>query len=83
MSAAIKLMRIGKRGYAAYRIVVMDKRKKRNSSYIDKIGFYDCHTNPSIIEVDENKLKSWLLKGAVVSEGVNKLLSKRIRKLGV
>lgn len=81
MSAAIKLMRIGKRGYAAYRIVVMDKRKKRNSSYIDKIGFYDPHTNPSTIEVDENKLRDWLLKGAIVSEGVNKLLSKRIKKL--
>ena len=38
MPAAIKLIRVGKRGKPNYRIVVMDKRKKRTGAYLEKIG---------------------------------------------
>ncbi|PIV09731.1 30S ribosomal protein S16 [Candidatus Roizmanbacteria bacterium CG02_land_8_20_14_3_00_36_15] len=74
MSASIKLARTGKKKYATYRIVVMDKRKKRNGSYIDKLGFYNPNVDPAVINIDEEKLKQWLKKGAVVSEGLQKLL---------
>lgn len=77
MAASIKLMKIGKRGYPVYRIVVMDKKKKRNSRYLEKIGFYDPHTEPVSLQLDESKLKNWLQKGAEVSEGIKKLLSKK------
>ena len=70
-------MKIGKRGYPTYRIVVIDKRKKRNSRYIDKIGFYNPHTEPRTLKLDEVKLNNWLTKGAVVTEGIRKLLSKK------
>ena len=75
MAASIKLMRIGKRGFPLYRIVVMDKRKKRNCNYIDKIGFYNPHTNPATIDIDQKKLNDWLSKGAILSEGTRKLIS--------
>ncbi len=74
MPAAIKLMRTGKKGMPSYRIVVIDKRKKRNSNYLDKIGNYNPLTRPAQINLDKVKLESWLKKGAFVSEGVRKLL---------
>lgn len=78
MVACIKLMRIGKKGYPTYRIVIIDKRKKRNTNYLDKIGLYNPHTTPPTINLDEKKLKDWLIKGVLVSEGVRKLLSKKV-----
>jgi len=75
MAATIKLMRVGKRSYALYRIVVMDKRKKRNGAYIEKIGFYDPHKEPHL-QIDKDKLQNWLSKGAVLSQGTAKLLKK-------
>lgn len=78
MTATIRLMRVGKKGYAAYRIVVMDKKQKRNSKYIAKIGFYDPNTKPAIFNLDEKKFEQWSLKGAVISEGLKKLTTKKI-----
>ena len=79
MPAAIKLMRIGKRGNPNYRIVVMDKRKKRTGSYIEKIGFYNPIANPPVLSIDKKRFDFWVTRGAVLSEGIAKLhLSKRI-----
>lgn len=77
MSASIRLARVGKKGYPTYRIVVMDKRQKRNSNYIDRIGSYNPHTNPATINIDKKKFDKWLLRGAVVTEGVKKLFFKK------
>jgi len=74
MPATIRLMRFGKKGQPSYRIVVIDKRKKRDGSYIEKIGFYNPMVEPKKLEIDEQKLNSWKLKGAVISEGMRKLL---------
>jgi small subunit ribosomal protein S16 len=67
-------MRFGKKGHPAYRIVVLDKRKKAVGSYLEKIGTYNPLQNPAGINVDKTLLDKWLAKGAVVSEGVRKLL---------
>lgn len=75
MPVTIRLMRFGKRGYATYRIVALDKRKKRDGSYIEKVGTYNPHA-PSPFVIDGEKLNYWLKKGAVLSEGVQKLMKK-------
>jgi len=82
MPAAIKLMRLGKKGQPYYRIVVIDKRKKRKSNYLEKIGSYNPIDNPAKIILDQNKLDAWLKKGAMVSAGVQKILhyAKKIKK---
>ena len=80
MSATIRLMKFGKRGYPTYRIVVLDKRKKRDGSYLEKVGTYNPHTEPVTLSIDEAKLQEWLKKGAQVSEGMRKLLKGRKTK---
>lgn len=75
MPVTIRLMRFGKRGFATYRVVALDKRKKRDGSYIEKVGTYNPHAeNP--FSIDHEKLNAWIKKGAVLSEGIQKLLKK-------
>ncbi|NMB83751.1 30S ribosomal protein S16 [Candidatus Roizmanbacteria bacterium] len=82
MAVAIKLMRIGKKGVAFYRIVAVDKRKKRNGDYIEKVGSYDPNHNPAKLEINKDRLNYWMQKGALLSEGIRKLLgsSRKIKK---
>jgi small subunit ribosomal protein S16 len=77
MAATIRLMKFGKRGYPTYRIVVLDKRKKRDGSYLDKLGTYNPHTEPATLIIDDTKLQDWMKKGAQISEGARKLLKNR------
>ena len=77
MAATIRLMKFGKRGYPTYRIVVLDKRKKRDGSYLEKVGTYNPHTEPATLEINDVKLQEWLKKGAQVSEGMRRLLKNR------
>lgn len=74
MSVAIRLMRFGKRKYPTYRIVVLDKRKKRDGAYIEKIGTFNPMTKPETVLYDKEKLASWIAKGAQPSETVRHLL---------
>lgn len=70
-------MRFGKKKQPSYRIVVLDKRKKRDGSYIEKIGFYNPMTQPATFELDQEKFNDWRSKGAQISEGIRKLLKGR------
>ena len=80
MPAAIKLIRVGKRGKPNYRIVVMDKRKKRTGAYLEKIGYYNPLTNPPVLSFDQDRYDYWLSKGAVISEGIRKLNPRKSAK---
>ncbi|MBI3620198.1 30S ribosomal protein S16 [Candidatus Roizmanbacteria bacterium] len=74
MAVALRLMRTGKKSFPNYRIIAVDKRKKRNGAYLEKIGFYNPLTDPATLDIDKIKLEAWLRKGAVVSDGLAKLL---------
>jgi small subunit ribosomal protein S16 len=77
MSAAIRLMRFGKRGFPSYRIVVLDKRKKRDGGYIEQIGSYNPLTKPAAFKIDKERLEVWIKNGAQLSEAMTKLLKNR------
>lgn len=79
MAVAIKLMRLGKKGKPFYRIVVMDKRKKRNGAYLENLGTYDPIVTPAKLEYDKARLTNWLAKGATLTEGLRKLLGKNAK----
>lgn len=74
MAATIRLMRFGKKRFPAYRIVAIDKRKPRNSEYLDLIGIYQPVGNHTVLEMSKSKLEKWQSQGAELSEGVAKLL---------
>lgn len=77
MAVSIKLLRIGKKGQPQYRFIVTDKRNTPQSRYIENIGTYNPFEEKETILLKEDRLTYWLEKGAVVSEGVRKLLKNR------
>ena len=74
MSVRIRLRRVGSRKNPIWRIVVADRRSPRDGRTIETIGQYNPQTEPSIIEVDEDRARHWLEHGAEPSEAVANLL---------
>ncbi len=60
----IRLTRMGRRHLPAFRIVVMDSRKKRDGAFIEKLGFYQPQADPPKLVVDEERSLHWLSVGA-------------------
>lgn len=81
MAVTLKLYKLGKKGKPAYRIVAVEKRSKRNGRYIEAIGFYNPLTDPFTLNLDKERFDHWLEKGALISEGLRKLLKNRHFKM--
>lgn len=74
MAVKIKLMRLGKIRQPYYRIVVADARTRRDGKAIEAIGKYHPKEDPSVIEVDSERVQYWLGVGAKPTEPVQHLL---------
>jgi len=72
----IRMTRGGTKHKPFYRIVAMDKRKPRESRYIDLIGYYNPMKETPDINIDLNKYNDWLEKGAKPSTTVKSLIKK-------
>jgi small subunit ribosomal protein S16 len=69
---AIKFKRVGRKHQPSFRIVIAEKRSKRDGLSIDDIGFY----NPTTKEfgVKKERLEHWLKVGAKPTPTVHNLL---------
>jgi small subunit ribosomal protein S16 len=74
MAVKIRLAQRGKKKTRTYRVVVADARSPRDGKFIEDLGFYNPHDNPSTVEINVEKAVSWLDKGAQPSERAKKLL---------
>jgi small subunit ribosomal protein S16 len=74
VAVKIKLMRLGRIRQPYYRIVVADARTRRNGKAIEAIGKYHPKEQPSIIEVDSERVQYWLGVGAQPTEPVQHIL---------
>ena len=69
----IRLARFGRKKRPFYRIVVTDSRKRRDSGWIESIGYYNPLTDPKDIKIDMERMNYWLSVGAQMSDRVSKL----------
>jgi small subunit ribosomal protein S16 len=60
-----------------HRIVVMDKRRARDSRPIETLGYYDPKTEPANIKVKKDRAEYWLGVGATPSLSVKNLFKKQ------
>lgn len=67
-------MRLGKIRTPHFRIVIADSRSARNSKAIEEIGRYSPASEPSLIEVNSERVQYWLGVGAQPTEAVTALL---------
>jgi len=65
---------VGSKKNPVYRIVAADSRSPRDGKFLEIVGRYNPQTDPSTIEVNEERVKDWLSKGATPSATVAKLL---------
>jgi small subunit ribosomal protein S16 len=57
-----------------YRLVVADSRSPRDGRFIEAIGFYDPLPNPAVVRIDEEKVRTWMRRGARPSDSARDLL---------
>lgn len=70
----IRLRRVGMKGQPSYRIVAAEKEKQRDGRFLEILGFYNPRTEPSTVEVKEDRIYHWLKNGAQPSDTVKKIL---------
>ena len=76
MAVKIRLRRMGAKKAPFYRVVVADSRFPRDGRSIDEIGYYDPTKEPSVVNIDADKAKDWMKKGAQPTDIVKNLLKK-------
>ena len=77
MPAKIRLQRHGKKGQPFYHIVIADGRSPRDGRFIEKIGTYNPLTEPAQINLKFDRALYWYSVGAVPTDTVRSLLSKK------
>lgn len=76
MAAKIKLQRIGAKNQPYYRVVVQDESASTCGRVVEVLGRYHPLEEPTLFEVDPEKTKEWLKKGAKPTEKMRILLGK-------
>jgi small subunit ribosomal protein S16 len=69
----IRLRRTGSKGQPSYRIVVADKESPRDGRFLEIVGFYNPRTDPTTLEVKEDRVYEWMNHGALPTESVGQL----------
>jgi len=77
MATRIRLRRVGRKKIPVYRIVVADQDKSRDGRFIEVLGTYDPRADSKKqVQVDLEKAKLWISRGATPSDTVGALLKK-------
>jgi len=77
LAVKLRLRRFGKKKQPFYRIIAIDSRSSRDSSYLDKIGHYNPIVVPAEIVIDRKKALKWLNSGAIPSDTVRSLFRRQ------
>jgi len=74
---AMRLTRVGSKKRPCYRIVVIEKRRAQNGRFLEIVGQYNPLSDPARIELNEERARYWLSKGAQPSQTVRSILRKK------
>ena len=74
MAVVIRLAKTGRKGEARYRMVVSEKRSRRNGQPIEILGWFEKTTKGNKSEIKKDRYKYWISQGAVPSATVSKIV---------
>jgi small subunit ribosomal protein S16 len=74
VSVKIRLRVVGKRKQHSYRIVAIESRNPRDGKYLEQLGWYNPRSKE--LQIDEEGIKRWQGKGAILTEAVRALLKR-------
>jgi len=69
----LRLRRVGRKKQPSYRVVAAEKEAPRDGRFLEVVGFYNPRTEPSTINLKEDRIFDWLSKGAQPSDAVESL----------
>ena len=81
MATTLRMQRHGTTHRPFYHIVAANSRASATKKFLEKIGYYDASTEPSVFVVDEDRLRHWYGVGATVSNTLKVLVAKKGIKL--
>lgn len=67
-------MRTGAKKRPSYRIVVKEKQAKRDGGYLEKLGTYNPTREPAGIQLNADRVRYWIEKGAQPTDTVRRLI---------
>lgn len=73
MSLVIRSSRIGKKGERKFRIVVKEKRSRRDGKSTEVLGWYEKGKNGAK-QINKKRYDYWVSQGAIPSVAVEKLI---------
>ena len=71
----IRLTRTGARKQPYYRVVVIEKARRRDGRCLEIVGTYNPRTSPATVDLKRDRIAHWVSQGARLSDTVNKLYS--------
>lgn len=77
MSLVVRLSRVGKRGENHSRIVVQEKRSKRDGKAIEILGWYEKTVRGERIDFKKDRFEYWVSQGAIPSPTVKKITTSK------
>lgn len=78
MALVIRLRKPGKsiKRIHHYKIVVDEKRSKKEGAFVEEIGFWDSSVKPKLLNIKLDRYDYWVKKGAKPTETVKSLVRK-------
>lgn len=77
MSVKLRLRRMGKKKQPIYKVVAADSRAPRDGKFLEAIGLYNPLTDPSTVDIKEDRALYWLNAGAQPTDTVKSLLTQK------
>ena len=74
MSVVIRLSKTGRKGEARYRLVVTEKRSRRDGKPIESLGWIEKSVKEAKKEINKERYDYWISQGAKPTEAVINLL---------
>lgn len=76
----IRFARIGKKGERKFRLVVKEKRSRRDGKPVDLLGYYEKTQKEVIKKFDNDKIRYWISKGAQLTPSAKDAIEGVIRE---
>lgn len=73
MAVVIRLTRTGKKGERKFRVVVKEKRSRRDGDSVEILGWYEMGQGGKK-QINMDRYNYWLSKGALPSATVSKIV---------
>jgi small subunit ribosomal protein S16 len=75
MSLVIRLTRTGRKGERKFRVVVKEKRSRRDGDSVEMLGWFEKGKDGGNKAINMDRYNYWLSQGAKPSDTVHKLVS--------